>query len=314
MINLIEELKPVVVLEHQCQLGEGPVWDFEKGTIIWIDILKGEIHEHSPVEKWHRILPVYEMIGSVALCIDGNFIAALQSGFAFINRSTGEIKKIADPEAHLPDNRFNEGKCDPAGRFFAGTMSLSKKKEQGSFYMLKGDGSVEKKLENLSVPNGMAWTLDHRTFYQIDSPTSEVLSYDYDIKTGNFSNKKIIITIPKKDGIPDGMTIDSEGMLWIAHWSGWQISRWNPATRQKLGFIPMPVANVTSCTFGGDELNDLYITSAKAGLTENELNEQPLAGALFILKNVGCKGEKAFVFKAASKTQSSFRLMEKEIK
>jgi sugar lactone lactonase YvrE len=286
---------PVVVLEHQCQLGEGPVWDFERKIIIWIDILRGEIHEHSPAEKWHRILPVYEMIGSVALCKDGNFIAALQSGFAFINRSTGEIKKIINPEEHLPGNRFNEGKCDPAGRFFAGTMSLSETKEQGSFYMLKDDGSVEKKLENLSVPNGMAWSLDYRTFYQIDSPTSQVLSYNYDIKTGNFSNRKVIISIPKEEGFPDGMTIDSEGMLWIAHWNGWQISRWNPHTGQKLGSVPMPVANVTSCTFGGGTLNDLYVTSASAGLTKSERNVQPLAGALFILRDVGHKGEKAFV-------------------
>ncbi|WP_227990552.1 SMP-30/gluconolactonase/LRE family protein [Flavisolibacter ginsenosidimutans] len=296
MINLIEKLKPVVVLEHQCQLGEGPVWDFEKRIIIWIDILKGEIHEHSPVEKWHRVLPVREMIGSVALCKDGDFIAALQSGFAFINRSSGEIKKIIDPEEHLSGNRFNEGKCDPARRFFAGTMSLSKQQKQGSFYMLKADGSVEKKLENLSVPNGMAWSLDHQTFYQIDSPISEVRSYDYDIGTGNFSNKKVIINIPKEDGVPDGMTIDNEGMLWIAHWNGWQISRWNPHTGRKLGSVSLPVANVTSCTFGGDELNDLYITSARAGLTETELNEQPLAGSVFVLKNSGYKGEEAFVF------------------
>jgi sugar lactone lactonase YvrE len=293
----MEDLKPIVVLEHRCLLGEGPVWDFERKTIIWIDILKGEIHEHSPVEKWHSILKINEMIGSVALCKDGNFIAALQSGFAYINRSSREIKKLIDPERHLPNNRFNEGKCDPAGRFFAGTMALSKKRGQGSFYMLKNEGSVEKKMGNLSVPNGMVWSIDHRTFYHIDSPTSQVVSYDYDIKTGDFSNKKVIIIIPKEDGFPDGMTIDEEGMLWIAHWNGWQTSRWNPYTGQKLGYIPLPVANVTSCTFGGEELSDLYITSAKAGLRESELNEQPLAGAIFVIRNPGHKGEKAFVFK-----------------
>lgn len=289
-----------IVLNYKCLLGEGPVWDAEQKTIIWIDILKGEIHEYSPEEKWHRILSVHEMIGSVAVCKDGNLIAALQSGFAFIHRITGEIKRINDPEEHLPDNRFNEGKCDSAGRFFAGTMSLSKKSAQGSFYMLNPNGSVEKKMEKLSIPNGMAWSPDHRIFYHIDSPASKIAFYDHDSKTGDFTAKKTIIEIPKEDGFPDGMTIDEDGMLWIAHWNGWQITRWNPDTGKKLLRIALPVANVTSCTFGGDDLQDIYITTARANLSDEELKHQPLAGSLFVIRNKEYKGIRAFEFNGVS--------------
>jgi sugar lactone lactonase YvrE len=289
----IVEAQPVI--EHKCLLGEGPVWDHHNRVIIWVDILKGESHEYNPYEKTFYTLSVGECIGSVALCKDGNFIAALQSGFAIINRRTGQIKKIFNSGDDL-DIRFNEGKCDPAGRFFAGTMSMSKKKGKGSFYKLETDGIVTKVLDGLSIPNGMAWRADNKIFYHIDTPTSQVCSYDYDIKTGNISNKKTVITIPSNEGFPDGMTIDTEGMLWIAHWNGGQISRWNPDSGEKLLSIPLPVSNVTSCNFGGDDMSDIYITSARVILNDEEIKQQPLAGSLFIIKNSGFYGFKSFEF------------------
>jgi len=121
----MNELKAISIADHACLLGEGPVWDARKNTIYWIDILNGEIHEYKPDGKTHRTIRVGQMIGSFAICIDGNLIAALQHGFAFIDEQKGEVKMIADPEEHLPGNRFNEGKCDPAGRFWAGTMAFS---------------------------------------------------------------------------------------------------------------------------------------------------------------------------------------------
>ena len=290
-------LKMDVVIEHKCELGEGPLWDAKCKVICWIDILKGEIHEYSLQQKTHRTISVHQMIGSVAVCANGNFIAALQSGFGFVDRISGEVTMIADPEAHLPANRFNEGKCDPAGRFVAGTMSLSEDPQAGSVYILENNLSVTKKIENVTISNGMAWSKDHQTFYYIDTPTLEVSAYDYNKSTGHIKNKKTIIKIPKEDGSPDGMTIDNEGMLWVAHWDGWQITRWNPGTGKKLYQIKMPVARVTSCTFGGENLNDLYITTARKGLSEDELQKQPLAGSLFVIRSCGFKGMSAFEFR-----------------
>lgn len=285
-----------VVIEHKCLLGESPVWDAKRKVILWIDILNSEIHEYELKNQTHRIISVHEKIGSLAVCKNGNFVAALINGFAFIDKISGKIEMIADPESHLPDNRFNEGKCDPAGRFLAGTMSLSGKLKAGNLYALESDGAVTKKISNVSISNGMTWSLDHQTFYYIDTPTFEVVSYAYGVNTGNIRNKKVVIRIPKEDGYPDGMTIDMEGMLWIAHWDGWQITRWNPDTGEKLHCIKLPVAKVTSCTFGGENLQDLYITSASVGLTDHELKMQPLAGSLFVIKKSGFTGVQAFEF------------------
>ena len=286
-----------VVVKHTCTLGEGPVWDAKRKVICWIDILMGEIHEYSPEQKTHRTIQVHQMIGSAAICTNGNFIAALQNGFGFIDRTSGEVRIFSDPEENLPKNRFNDGKCDPEGRFWAGTMSLSEEDPTGSVYVAGKDLSIAKKIEGVTISNGMAWSRDEQIFYYIDTPTLEVVAYDYDKSTGHISNKRIVIRIPKQDGYPDGMTIDNEGMLWIGHWNGWQVARWDPVKGEKLYHIPLPVANVSSCTFGGEDLEDLYITTAKKGLTEDQLQKQPLAGSLFVVRNCGFKGMPAFEFK-----------------
>jgi sugar lactone lactonase YvrE len=287
---------PAIVLQHNCLLGEGPVWDAKNKLICWVDILNGEIHEYSPEQKTHRAIGVHQMIGSIAICTNGNFIAALQNGFAFIDRITGAVKMIVDPEDHLSHNRFNDGKCDPAGRFWAGTMSLSEEPGTGNLYAIEKDLIVTRKIEGVTISNGMAWSADQRVFYYIDTPTSGIVKYDYEKDSGLIHNKRTVIKIAKEDGYPDGMTIDNEGMLWIAHWDGWQVSRWDPIRSEMLGRIKLPVARVTSCTFGGENLEDLYITSAKVGLTKAQSAQQPLAGSLFVLRECGFKGMPAVEF------------------
>jgi len=286
-----------VVTEHKCLLAEGPLWDAKRNVICWIDIWNGKIHEYDPRHQSHKVLAMQQMIGSIAICDNGNFIAALQNGFAFADRISEEIKMIADPEKHLPNNRFNDGKCDPAGRFWAGTMSLSEDKGAGSLYVLEKDLTFKKKIEGVTISNGLAWSADHKTLYYTDTPTLQIAAYDYDIHTGNISNRRTIITIDEKDGYPDGMTIDNEGMLWIAHWNGGQVTRWNPDSGKKLHTIKLPVAKVTSCTFGGENLDELYITTARVNLTEKELKEQPLAGSLFVVRDCGYQGMPAAEFK-----------------
>ncbi|NOT76223.1 MAG: SMP-30/gluconolactonase/LRE family protein [Cyclobacteriaceae bacterium] len=299
MVSTID-LKPEVVLDYKCLLGEGPVWDSQRNVICWIDILNGNIHQYSPESKKHETFPMGQMIGSFSICTNGNFLAALKNGFAFVDRQSGSIENIIDPESDKPGNRFNDGKCDPQGRFWAGTLALSEEKGAGSLYTLDRDLTVTKKLSDVTISNGLAWTGDQQTLYYIDTPTSSIFSFSFEKDTGKISDRKVIIKIPTSDGYPDGMSIDAEGMLWIAHWDGWQLSRWNPSTGEKLLKINMPVARVTSCTFGGDNFEDLYITTARKELTEEQLAKQPLAGSLFVIKKSGFKGVRAIPFDVVS--------------
>jgi sugar lactone lactonase YvrE len=286
-----------IALQHNCLLGEGPVWDARNQVICWIDVLKGKVYELEPGTRSLKTITTHQVIGSIALCEDGDFLGAFQNGFGFINRHTGLVDFFSDPEHHLPENRFNDGKCDPAGRFWAGTMSISEAPCAGAVYVVEADLSISRKISGTTISNGMAWSPDQRMFYFIDSPTGRVVSYNYDKQSGEISGLQTVIAFTEGDGFPDGMTIDEEGMLWIAHWNGWQVSRWNAETGEKLFSIRLPVANVSSCTFGGENLQDLYITTARKGLSAMEVKAQPLAGSLFVWKNCGYKGMPAFEYK-----------------
>lgn len=282
---------------QKSELGEGPIWDSHNNAICWVDILNGKIHELSLSNASYQDYTIGHMVGCVALCDDGNFIFASTEGIGFLDRKTEEITYLDNPEEHLPKNRFNDGKCDPMGRLWVGSMSLSEAPGAGSVYMFE-KGQSKKRIDKTTISNGLAWNSDHDTFYFIDTPTKTVASYDFDKITGTISEKKIVIEIPEpeKEGFPDGMTIDAEGMLWIAHWGGWQVTRWNPKNGELLQRIKMPVAKITSCTFGGKDLKDLYVTSAKVDVTDEELKDQPLAGSLFVVKNLGCQGVEPFLY------------------
>jgi sugar lactone lactonase YvrE len=284
------------VVPHRCMLGEGPIWDPANQTICWIDIHKGIICEYLELEKRYHTITLGEMVGAITLTNSGDFIAALKSGLALVNRQTGTITKLINPESHLPANRFNDGKCDAAGRFWVGTMAIDETRGAGSLYMFKKDLHNINKIPGVSISNGMAWSLDNKRFYYIDTPTFQVVVYDYEIGTGEISNKRVAIQIPESEGFPDGMSIDDEGMLWIAHWDGWQVTKWDPESGEKLQSISLPVARITSCTFGGENLSDLYITTACTGLTKEQYKKQPLAGCLLVIKNCGSRGLPANLF------------------
>lgn len=285
-----------VAVHHSCLLGEGPVWDTKTNTLCWVDILNGDIHELDPKTASFKTTSVNQFVGTVVLCTDGNYLAALRDGLAIINRQTGAINLLTHPEQHLPGNRFNDGKCDSQGRFWIGSMSLDEVSDSGSLYMLDAEINISQKETNITISNGMAWSLGDDVLYYIDTPTLAVVAYDINKATGAISNKRTAITIEEQEGYPDGMTIDSEGMLWIAHWGGWQVTRWDPVKGKQLFSLPLPVANVTSCTFGGEGLSDLYITTAKKDLSDDELRQQPLAGNLFVWKDCGFTGLPAFEF------------------
>jgi sugar lactone lactonase YvrE len=291
------DLKIEIAVEAKSILGEGAIWDSRKHLLYWVDIMQGLVHTYNPANKQNTTIEVGQYVGTVVPRHSGELLLAVKNGFASLNASTGKLTMINNPEAHLPGNRFNDGKCDPAGRFWAGTISLKSEKGAASLYCLDTDLAVRKMIDNVTISNGLAWSSDHKTFYYIDTPTLTVAAYDYDLQTGNISNRRVAITVPETEGFPDGMTIDSEDMLWIAHYGGSQVVRWNPHTGKKLQSVKLPVSQPTSCAFGGEQLNDLYITTCRENMKEDQLEKEPLAGCLFKVPGMPVKGVVAGEFR-----------------
>ncbi|HLU21396.1 SMP-30/gluconolactonase/LRE family protein [Lederbergia graminis] len=285
-----------LVVDERAILGEGPTWDSEKKVLYWVDILGRKIHCYDPTTQNTKTITLDQYVGAAVPNTTGGLVLALQHGFYSIDLETEELTPIHDPEEHLPNNRFNDGKCDAAGRFWAGTMSLSDEANVGNFYRLDVDHKVNKMVENVTTSNGIAWSPDNKTMYYIDTPTCEIVAYDFDLETGSISNKRVAIKHPKERGFPDGMTIDAEGMLWVATWSGAQVCRWNPHTGELLESVKIPSPLVTSCCFGGDNLDELYITTARVGLNEKTLEQYPHAGSLFKIKT-NVKGQPMHPFR-----------------
>lgn len=284
-----------LILDAKATLGEGPVWDARRQVLLWVDIEAGRLHEFDPATGHNRTIELGQRVGAVVPRARGGVMLAMQRGFASLDPATEAITFWADPEAHLPNNRFNDGKCDPRGRFWAGTISLDRRPGAASLYCLEPDGTVRTMLRGVTNSNGIAWSLEQDTLYYIDTPTRQVTAFDYEPRTGTIDHPRAVITIPPDSGKPDGMTIDAEGMLWIALWDGGCVGRWDPRTGRLLERLAVPARRVTSCAFGGPDLGDLYITTARVGLSERELSEQPGAGGLFRARP-GVRGVVAFAF------------------
>ena len=273
-----------LLVDAHAQVGEGPLWDEERQVLYWVDILSSLLYIYDPATGENRALDVGRHVGTVVTRASGGLMLAVRNGFASFDLETQELTLIANPEAHITGNRFNDGKCDPAGRFWAGTMAYENPTNQGSLYRLDTDLSVHKIFGDVAISNGIIWSLDHTTMYYIDTLRKNVRAFDYADDTGDISNERVIINVPEEIGMPDGMAIDSEGMLWVAHYGGSCVSRWNPNTAQLLEKIDLPVTQVTACAFGGPNLDILFITSAAQELDAAELERQPLAGGLFSIK------------------------------
>jgi len=277
-----------LVLDAKAELGEGPIWHSQKQLLYWVDIENHLVHIYDPKTNQDRPINVGQRVGTVVPRKSGGLMVAVHKGFASLDPESGELTILNDPEG-LPQNRFNDGKCDPTGRFWAGTMALSFAKGAGSLYCLFPDLTAKKMAEDLTISNGLAWSLDNKTMYLIDSADSTVWAFDYDAKTAEIKNKRALIQFQKRDGSPDGMTLDSEGKLWIAHWDGARVTRWDPENGKLMFTQLIPASLVTSIAFGGPQLDQMYVTTARTGLGETTLATQHHAGGLFRF-NPGVKG------------------------
>lgn len=290
----LEEYQAELVVDCKCELGEGPIWNKSNGLLYWLDITGKRLHQWSPASAEHRVALLPQQIGCMALKGENEAIFAGEQGFQMYHLTTGEMKPLIDPEPHLPSTRFNDGKCDIRGRFLAGTMSNANLPE-GALYVMHPDGKVDTLLDQVACSNGIAWSPGFDTLYYVDSLTYRVDAFDYQADTGQISNRRPIISYEPGGALPDGMTWDEQGMLWIAEWGGWKVSRWNPHTGERLAIIHVPAQHVTSCVFGGEEMNVLYITTARNGRSAEELSDQPHAGGLFRVQT-SVKGAPCYTF------------------
>lgn len=272
-----ERWQAELVLDAKAALGEGPVWDDVAGVLYWVDIDRSEVHRFDPATGEDLAVDVGEPVGAVALRAGGGLMLAKKSGFAALGEWGAALSPFAAVEPDRPETRMNDGACDTGGRFWAGTMHVDLERGHGSLYRLDPDGTVTCMVTDVSISNGIAWSLDDATMYYIDTPTCGIDAFDFDADSGTISNRRCIVQIDPTDGAPDGLVVDAAGCLWVGLWEGWAVRRYG-TDGELLGVVDVPVARVTKCAFGGPDLDELYVTTAAP---ENADLTQPHAGGVF---------------------------------
>lgn len=281
--------KLTFIPNSKCILGEGPLYKENENSLYWSDIKDKRIYKYDLNSKTVEHFQFTKNIGSFVFTSENKLLATTNEGYEYLDLETKEISPLINPEEELINNRFNDGKCDAKGRYFAGSMDNNEEKITGSLYCL--DKNIcEKKEKDLFISNGLGWNKNSSKFYLTDSPKRVIYVYDYDLETSTMSNKQIFVRIKDEDGYPDGLCLDEEDYIWSAHWAGSKITRYKPdGSIDKI--IELPVPNVTSCCFGGKDFKTLFITSAQKGLSYEELLASPLSGNTFILET-NVKGQK----------------------
>jgi sugar lactone lactonase YvrE len=291
------------VSQHRSLLGESPVWSVAEQALYFVDIHRPAIHRFSPASGELSTWAMSENVGSIGLRAGGGLVAALRRNFAVVDTADGAVVALQTPLFDAGDQRFNDGRCDRGGRFWAGTVQEKRVPGLAALYRLGADGRGEKMLDGLTVSNGISWSPDDRTMYVADSWERSIYAFDFDLAQGRIANRRVFAQFPDKVGIPDGATVDTAGCYWVTHFDGGRISRYTP--RGELDrVIDFPGPRPTSCAFGGADLKTLYVTSASFNLTPEQLAAAPLSGCLFAL-DVGAQGLPEPTFAGVSKTLGS---------
>jgi len=268
------------------RLGECPLWDERESMLWWVDSRWPAVKRLDPSSGAVMMLVLPEAVGSIAFREQGGLLAAMKSGIHLLDATSGALQARANPEAALPENRFNDGRCDRAGRFWAGTMSDVKRDPVGSLYRFDADLACTRLRNAIIIPNSLAFSPDGRRMYFADTMRHVIWAYDYDPASGAATNERVFADTGA--GRPDGSCVDAEGCLWNAEYGGWRLVRYTSAGKVDR-VVQLPVANPTCCCFGGGDLGTLYVTTATQRLAPEELAKQPLAGSLLALRP-GVKG------------------------
>ena len=261
------------------ELGEGVFWDAARGSLVWVDILTGAIHEL--IDGVHRVQAVGTHVGMAAPRARGGWVLAVREGFAALDPDSGHVEFLKRIE--IPGTRMNDGNVDARGRLFAGTMLYSEEPNGGRLYRLDPNLSLNVVLDPVSISNGIDWSPDGRTAYYVDSATRAIAAFNFDEESGGWSNRRVFAQLEETDRFPDGLTVDCDGCIWLAVWDGSQVRRYTPDGRIDR-IVQLPVPRVTACAFGGPDLASLYVTTARVGLKAIDLEEHPLSGSLFVLE------------------------------
>ncbi|MCY3779305.1 MAG: SMP-30/gluconolactonase/LRE family protein [Chloroflexi bacterium] len=277
-----------VAWEIPALLGEGPVWVEAENAVYWVDIFKNKVHRYALADGGKTTWTFDFEVTSLNPRAGGGFIGTIKDGYAWLDFDVLSAQPITLPEADQPNNRFNDGKVDNSGRYWAGTMDINQVSESGSLYRLDPDLSVRQVDTDYIICNGPTFNLDNSIIYHTDSIKRKIYALDIGAD-GSLSNRRVFTEFTNDtDGVPDGMTTDSEDCLWVAHFGGARITRYSPAG-EILQVVPIPALNITSCTFAGADLDTLYIVTASTAMSDEQLKQYPLAGSLFSYKP-GVKG------------------------
>lgn len=293
--TVMSSVKVECVVKERCEIGEGPVWEEKEGTLLFVDISGQKIHRWNSTTNQKETVATEKFVGCAVPRRSGGYLIGEGRSFGALDWESKSISTIAVIDEDKPNNRFNDGKVDPAGRLFAGTMAMEERPtvlelKQGSLFSLNKDHIVVKHFNQVDISNGLDWSLDHKTFYYIDSLTYTVEAFNYDINTGSISNRRMVYKMEEGEGIPDGMCIDADGRLWVACYNGGRVIQIDPQTGVRLQTVKLPVDKTTSCCFGGRDYSDLYVTSACKGMDEADMAKQPQAGCVFRITGLGAKG------------------------
>lgn len=274
-------LRAELVLDARATLGEGPVWDPERRVLWWVDILSETVHAFDPATGSDRTIAIGEAVGAVALRASGGLVVVAASRIAALDPATGRLDTLVAFEAETPPRRMNDAKCDPTGALWAGRMALDGAAGLGSLLRLDPELRLTTVAPSLAIPNGMAWSADGRRMYFIDSMCRQVTLHRFDAATRAINTGRSLLTFADDAGLPDGMTIDAEDCLWVAMWDAGCVLRIATDGRL-LDRVAVPgVSQASSCAFGGDDLGDLYITTAREDFTDEDAVREPTAGGLF---------------------------------
>ena len=264
-------------------LGEGPIWSPQTNCVTWTDITQNKFHTADLDTGATKSFSAPSMVGAIAHTRGGDYVAATQVGFAHVSID-GKFSPLHTFLA--ADMRMNDGKVDPVGRFWAGSMALSFEKNRGSLYVLEKDGSYSPVLHDVTLSNGMGWSPEAAHFYYIDSIPGVLKRFDYESVHGRISNPVDLITFDTSKGIPDGMSITSDGKIVVALWDGGRVELYEPSGK-KISEIKVGVSRPTSCTFGGADGDVLIVTTASQGI---DLDKEPLAGKILAVTGTGLSG------------------------
>jgi sugar lactone lactonase YvrE len=282
-----------IVVPAQCELAEGPVWDAARGLLRWVDILPGRVHELDPATGAHRWFDAGDPVGTVGLTRSGGLVLALADRFALSEHDGQHLRSLGEFTVDRSVVRFNDGKPDPWGNFCAGTCAWRPDGPPCGLYRLRPDGAVGEIVGDVGLSNGLDWSDDRTAFYFADSASGGVDVFETDPETGTLGARRRFVTV---GGVPDGLTLDAEGGLWLAVWGSAELRRYTPGGVLDT-VVTLPVSQVTSAAFGGADLSTLYITTARENFTPADLAGQPHAGDIFAC-TPGVTGREPYLFDA----------------